>query len=79
MHKLTTMAPNQSRIYKYNFTIATHGNSATFFSKDKKQFNAFLLQMRRHCVMTEFTDHYEVLDVLGRGGYGQVQSCSELS
>jgi len=72
MYKLTTSAPNQSKRYKYSLTISSHGNFATFYSKDQKEFNAFLLQMRRYCVMAEFTDNYQVLDVLGRGGYGQV-------
>jgi len=72
MHQLKTSAPNGSTKYKHCFTISSHGNSATFYSKDQAQFNQFLLHMRKFCVMTEFTDNYQVLDVLGSGGYGQV-------
>ena len=58
--------------YRFSFSISTHGKSAEFYCKDEAPFAHFYNTLRDFCILSNYKEHYNTLEVLGSGGYGQV-------
>jgi len=71
MYKLS-MKQLQSKKYKHSFTISSHGRSADFYSRDYTQFLTFWNILKNFCILSDYKEHYNILETLGAGGYGQV-------
>jgi len=70
--KLQSTGAKKAKKYKHSFSISTHGKAAEFYCRDEAPFGHFYHILRKICVLTDYKENYNNLEVLGSGGYGQV-------